>query len=194
VALDKDTDNVSVAGRDPSGRKRFLLSDTDGHLQIDQLTSANPPNLDVALSTRATEATLSSLNAKVTACDTGSVTIASSALPTGASTEAKQDSLIALFSNASAQLFGADETVAQSITLDSAGRPVLEVYARASAATTFYLDVSPDNVNWINGYKSWATVTEVKDGYFNSFRYLRLRSVAAGVSGDTIDLVLTSAR
>ena len=36
----------------------------------------------------ATEATLSALNAKVTAVDTGAVTVASSALPTGAATEA----------------------------------------------------------------------------------------------------------
>lgn len=35
----------------------------------------------------ATEATLSALNAKVTACNTGAVTVAASALPTGAATE-----------------------------------------------------------------------------------------------------------
>ena len=42
----------------------------------------------------ATETTLSALNAKVTAVDTGAVVVSSSALPTGASTEAKQDTII----------------------------------------------------------------------------------------------------
>jgi len=41
-----------------------ILVDTEGHLQIDALSIANPPNLDVALSTRAAEATLSSFNDK----------------------------------------------------------------------------------------------------------------------------------
>ena len=48
-------------------------------------------HLDANLSTLATEITLSALNTKVTACDTGNVTVASSALPTGAATSAKQD-------------------------------------------------------------------------------------------------------
>jgi hypothetical protein len=47
--------------------------------------------VDVNLSTRATESTLSSLNSKVTACNTGSVTISSSVLPTGGSTSANQN-------------------------------------------------------------------------------------------------------
>jgi hypothetical protein len=42
----------------------------------------------------ATETTLSALNTKVATVDTGNVTISSSALPTGAATEAKQDSII----------------------------------------------------------------------------------------------------
>lgn len=41
----------------------------------------------------ATEATLSTLNGKVTACNTGAVVVSSSALPSGASTAAKQPAL-----------------------------------------------------------------------------------------------------
>lgn len=41
----------------------------------------------------ATEATLSALNTKVTACDTGAVTVAASVLPTGAATEATLSTL-----------------------------------------------------------------------------------------------------
>jgi hypothetical protein len=40
---------------------RKIRTDSDGHLQIDVLTLANPSNLDVALSTRASESTLSSI-------------------------------------------------------------------------------------------------------------------------------------
>lgn len=45
---------------------------------------------DVNLSTRASESTLSTLNSKVTAVNTGAVVVSSSALPTGASTSAAQ--------------------------------------------------------------------------------------------------------
>jgi len=41
-----------------------ILADAEGHLQIDALSVANPPNLDVALSTRASETTLSGFSGK----------------------------------------------------------------------------------------------------------------------------------
>jgi hypothetical protein len=52
-------------------------------MQVDIVSSALPTGA-------ATEATLSTLNGKVTAVDTGNVTVASSALPTGAATAANQ--------------------------------------------------------------------------------------------------------
>jgi len=112
----------------------------------------------------------------------------------GLATESTLSSLLSKFTNVSSSLFGADETVDQSITLDVDGRTVLEVYAKATTATDFHLDVSLDNVTWISSYKSWSGVTEVKEGYFNAFRYIRLRSIGAGVAGDTVDLVLTASR
>jgi len=42
-------------------RDRQILIDADRHGQVDVLTTANPPNLDVALSTRASETTLAAL-------------------------------------------------------------------------------------------------------------------------------------
>jgi len=87
---------------------------------------------------------------------------------------------------------GLDETSPQSITLDSKGKRLLEIYGRASVATTFRLDCSPDNVYWITDYKTYSGVTEAKDTLWNGFRYVRLRSDAAGVSGDTVDLVLSA--
>mgnify|MGYP001626290506 CR=1 FL=1 len=90
------------------------------------------------------------------------------------------------------QLFGADETAAQSVTLDSKGHKLLEVYGCASASTTFHLDVSNDNVNWIADYKVYSAVTSVKETLWNGFRYVRFKSDAAGVAGDTVDLVLAA--
>lgn len=87
---------------------------------------------------------------------------------------------------------GADETVAQEITLDTKDKKLLEVYASATTATNFYLDVSPDNSTWITGYQSWTNVTEVKDTMWNGFRYVRLRSDPAGSAGDTVDLFLSA--
>lgn len=49
---------------------------------------ADTSNLDVLLSTRASEATLASLDGKVVAVDTSNVTVVASVLPTGAATEA----------------------------------------------------------------------------------------------------------
>jgi len=89
---------------------------------------------------------------------------------------------------------GLDLTVAQSITLDTKGRSVIEVWALATAATTFHLDVSEDGVTWIDDWITYSAVTEVKEGYFNGWRYLRLRSDAAGVAGDTVSLGLTANR
>jgi len=96
--------------------------------------------------------------------------------------------------NVYSQLIGADETVAQSITLDVAGRTLLDIYASASVAATFRLDVSNDNTNWISDYLTWAAVTEVKETHTNAFRYLRLKSDAAGAAGDLVSLYLTGGR
>ena len=90
------------------------------------------------------------------------------------------------------QLWNADETAAQSITLDTEGCKLLEVYAKASTATTFHLDVSCDNSNWIEDYMTWSSVTEVKETLWCGFRYVRLRSDAAGASGDTVTLILSA--
>lgn len=80
-----DTDNVTVISSAlPTGAAtEASLSSIDGKVATETTLSS----IDVKV---ATETTLSALNAKVTAVDTGSVTVASSALPTGASTSANQ--------------------------------------------------------------------------------------------------------
>ncbi|MDI6815277.1 MAG: hypothetical protein QMC90_04275 [Dehalococcoidales bacterium] len=102
--------------------------------------------------------------------------------------------IIAGHQNVYSQLLGADLTAAQSITLDVAGRTLLNIYALADAATTFRLDVSTDNTNWITNYLTWAAVTEVKETHTIAFRYLRLKSDAAGVAGNLVSLYLTAGR
>jgi len=96
--------------------------------------------------------------------------------------------------NVYSQLIGADETIAQSITLDVSGRTLLDIYGKADTATPFGLDCSNDNTNWITDYLTWAAVTEVKETHTNAFRYLRLKSNAAGGAGNLISLYLTAAR
>ena len=84
-----DTTNVTVTSNAlPTGASTSAKQDT-GNTSLASIKT-NTDELDVALSTRASESTLSSLNVKVTAVDTGNVTIASSALPTGAATSTLQ--------------------------------------------------------------------------------------------------------
>jgi len=91
-----------------------------------------------------------------------------------------------------AQLINADETTAQSVTLDTREKMLLEVYARADAATTFHLDVSTDNSNWVTDYKTYSNVTSVSETLWNGFRYVRLRSDATGTAGSKVTLILSA--
>ena len=88
-------------------------------------------------------------------------------------------------------IYDADETVDQEITLDLNGRSALGVYAEASAATTFILEGSVDNSKWFE-VKRWENVTKVNDVFKFAFRYARLKSLAAGASGDKVTLILTA--
>jgi len=94
--------------------------------------------------------------------------------------------------NVYTQLIEADETTAQSVVLDTKGFKILEIYAKADAATTFHLDVSNDGTNWINDYDVKSGVTEWKDTMWNGFRFVRLRSDAAGSSGNKVTLILAA--
>ena len=85
VDITEADDSIVCYGND-GVTNRALKVDATGQLEVDIKSSALPTGAS-------TEATLSSLNAKVTACDTGAVTVSSSALPTGASTEATLSSL-----------------------------------------------------------------------------------------------------
>jgi len=98
-----------------------------------------------------------------------------------------------IFSNVYTISRGLDLTSPQSITLDTEGRTHIEVWASATATTTFHLDVSEDGATWIEDWVTYSAA-EVKEGYLNGWRYLRLRSDAAGAVGDTVSLGLTANR
>ena len=92
------------------------------------------------------------------------------------------------------QLLNADETTAQSITLDTIGHgEVVSIYANATTATTYTVQVSNDNTNWINVYTSSSAETTYSGSLtdeFKGFRYVKLSSAAAGSSGDTVTLIV----
>jgi hypothetical protein len=90
------------------------------------------------------------------------------------------------------QLIDADETQAQSITLDTGVRSIVSVYAKADAPTTFHLDVSNDNINWFTDAIAYSNTTIVNDTIITGFRYIKLRSDASGVSGNKITLALSA--
>ena len=92
----------------------------------------------------------------------------------------------------STAILNQDESVAQSISLDTGSYSKVSVYASATTATNFYLEVSSDNSNWLL-WKTYSSVTSVAETLDIAFRYVRLRSDAAGTSGtDTVSLALSA--
>ena len=83
LLLVKDTANSAI---------RELECDTNGLFKVDK----------VDVSALATQVTLSGLNTKITACDTGAVVVSSSALPSGAATSGEQSSQTAHLSDLAA--------------------------------------------------------------------------------------------
>jgi hypothetical protein len=90
------------------------------------------------------------------------------------------------------QLINADETSPQSISLDTGIRGLISIYVSADAPTTIHLDGSNDNTNWLNDLITYSNVTSVIDVVKTSFRYVRLRSDPAGVSGNKITIALSA--
>jgi hypothetical protein len=89
-----------------------------------------------------------------------------------------------------AELYGADETVAQTISLDIGGFKLVEVHCEASTVTTFGVEISFDNTNWFTYYTSPAAETSYSDVFQTAAQYVRVSSAAAGVAGDIVSLVI----
>ena len=105
---------------------------------------------------------------------------------------AKDSTLKNALTPVSSVLINADETISQSVVLDTEFRSLVSIYAKADAATNFYIDLSVDNVVWFNDVITYSSTTLVNDVIRTAFRYVRLRSDAAGVSGNKVTLVLAA--
>ncbi len=92
VAKIVDVAGTNVAGVDASNNVKTVVNNASGASAVNIQDGGNSITVDATslpLPTgAATEATLASIDSKITACNTGAVTVASSALPTGAATEA----------------------------------------------------------------------------------------------------------
>ena len=90
------------------------------------------------------------------------------------------------------QVVGADETVANTVSLDTLGLHKISAFMSATTATTFYVDISEDNSNWGNWYTSASAETKHIEDDLPGFRYVRLRHDTAGTSGtDTVTLAIS---
>lgn len=151
-----DTDNVTVISSAlPAGAAtEASLSSIDAKVATETTLSS----IDVKV---ATETTLSALNAKVTAVDTGSVTVASSALPTGASTSANQATANASLSAIEADIDALNARVPSGLVPEKFDEVVLTyvgatedintVVFRESATTVATLTFSYDGSNRLTG-------------------------------------------
>ena len=188
VSTTIDADTTGLAKDIHVFNSTDALSIYDHLKQVRTQIDAYLKNLDIALSelkavgTAQTPRTLSELYDQLTSLY-GRLDITQSGL---------RDSLLAE-EQVYSQLWGADETLAQSEALDTKGHgKAVSIYAHATAATTFTVDVSMDNTNWVNFYTSGATETDysgaLTDAY-RAFRYVKISSAAAGAAGDTVTLI-----
>ncbi len=93
------------------------------------------------------------------------------------------------------QLMASDESLTtNTITLDTKALRLFDIYASATTATIFTLDVSMDNIGWINYYTSAAAETKYTSTDWNGFKYVRLSAQAAGTSGTDIVTLIIGAK
>lgn len=92
------------------------------------------------------------------------------------------------------QLIDADESLTTStITVDTKYFDALSVIGIATTATIFTVDLSEDNVSWLNYYTSVAAELKyAPQPMLNTVKYVRISAASAGVSGtDTVSLLLS---
>ena len=87
-------DTTSLDAKVPAQGAAVTAASVPVNIASDQTVPVSAASLPLP-SGAATESTLSTLNGKVTACNTGAVVISSSALPSGAATAANQASILA---------------------------------------------------------------------------------------------------
>lgn len=144
---------VSVSGPLTDAELRATAVPVSGPLTDTQLRATAVPVSAASLplpTGAATEATLSALNAKVTAVDTGAVVVSSSALPTGAATSANQ-------STSNSWLSSIDSRLANQILAKLAGKSVV------TTSRNDYTSTSVTTGAWVQLVASLgADVTELE--------------------------------
>ena len=146
-------------------------------------------------STQATESTLFNLDSKVATCNTGAVVVSSSALPSGASTETKQDNIITKLNemndgNNTLETFttsalGFDNTTSKNTTNYSAYSVIVNSTA---SDTALVIQGSQNNSDWyhvdyyttVNSYTDPDGVSDTQYNYVSynsvvSSKYMRVR-------------------
>ena len=133
------------------------LATSSGVLKCD--TSINTAGLATDTLQTAGNASLSSIDGKITACDTGSVTVASSALPTGASTSANQVTANGHLSTLAGAVVGSEVQVdivsAPTLsTSDSVAQGSLSTIAGAVAGSEMQVDIVSSTALSVNDVTS----------------------------------------
>ncbi|GEM_PF-4179928 len=73
--------------------------------------------------------------------------------------------------------------------LETKGSTILEIYFKSNVDTDLSMDVSADGNFWINDYYVWRNVSELKEGFFNAWNFVRIRVSKRGEK-DTFTLVI----
>ena len=152
---------------------------TSSKLQVDVITSALPAGAS-------TEATLSAMNAKITAMDSGAVVVASSALPAGGATSALQttaNSSLAVIEGAvtAGVMQVSSGTIA---TVASTLKSAVSV-ANSAVETTTGVDIGHSNIVSVFGNLTDVTGNiNVEVSSDNSVYYDNGESIYVGSTGD----------
>lgn len=154
---DAGTQRVVVA----SDNSPIPISDGGSSITVDGTVTANAGTGTFAISAAAlplpsgasTEATLSALNAKVTAVNTGAVVISSSALPSGASTSALQ-------TTGNTSLASIDSKLTNPLPISATSLPLPTGAATSALQTQPGVDIGDVTINNASG----ASAVNIQDG------------------------------
>lgn len=141
---------VMSYGHDSAGgQQRPLKIDAAGHLQVDCLSSALPSGgateakQDSGITHLATiSGDTTSIDGKITACNTGAVVVSSSALPSGASTAALQGTA----NTALSEIEGAVENLELAVGTNTATAPTRSLQVGGKYQDGTFRDIKVDNI------------------------------------------------
>ncbi|MEM4667446.1 MAG: hypothetical protein QW498_09115 [Thermofilum sp.] len=89
-----------------------------------------------------------------------------------------------------AELYDADATVEQSVTLDTGGFKTVGILAVSEAPTIFTVEISFDGVHWFSVYISPAVEHVLMDVMITAARYVRVRSSPVSEQGKKVSIAV----